>query len=63
MWWDTRKLAEPTEKLELNTNHAGGGQVLGGSSLDYNSEVKLRVLTKCGSNKCLAQTSSKRYIL
>merc|ERR1711991_673233 len=39
MWWDTRKLAEPTEKLELNTNHAGGGQVLGGSSLEYNSEA------------------------
>merc|ERR1711991_1221948 len=39
MWWDTRKLAEPTEKLELNTNHAGGNQVLGGSSLEYNSEA------------------------
>jgi len=39
MWWDTRRLGEPTDVIELNTNAAGGGQVLGGASLEYNSEA------------------------
>merc|ERR1719213_1599175 len=39
MWWDTRRLGEPTDVIELNTNAAGGGQILGGASLEYNSEA------------------------
>lgn len=43
LWWDTRRLGEPTEVLQLNTKSdggSGGGQVLGGSSLAYNTEVR-----------------------
>lgn len=36
LWWDTRKLTEPTDSLELTD---GGGRVLGGSSLEYNIEA------------------------
>ena len=38
MWWDTRRLGEPTDKLLLST---GGekGRVLGGSSMAYNTEA------------------------
>lgn len=36
MWWDTRRLSEPTEVLQLND---GTGRVLGGSSLEYNIEA------------------------
>lgn len=36
MWWDTRKLTEPTEVLQLND---GTGRVLGGCSLAYNVEA------------------------
>lgn len=41
LWWDTRRLGEPTEVLELNTRADGGegAQVLGGSSLAYSSEA------------------------
>lgn len=39
LWWDTRKLTEPTDTLELCTDVKGGGQVLGGSSLEYSSEA------------------------
>jgi len=41
LWWDTRKLAEPTDALLLSTDNkaAGGGQILGGSSLEYNTEA------------------------
>ena len=38
-WWDTRKLAEPTDMLQLCTDIKANGQVLGGSSLEYNSEA------------------------
>ncbi len=36
LWWDTRRLGEPTEKLLLDD---GSGQVLGASSLAYNMEA------------------------
>jgi len=39
LWWDTRRLSEPTDSLELSTDIKGDGQVLGGSSLEYNSEA------------------------
>ena len=35
LWWDTRKLSEPTDELFL----ADGGRTLGGSSMDYNIEA------------------------
>lgn len=37
--WDTRRLSEPTDSLQLSTDAKGDGQVLGGSSLEYNSEA------------------------
>mmetsp|Transcript_9082 Transcript_9082/g.8962 ORF Transcript_9082/g.8962 Transcript_9082/m.8962 type:complete len:603 (-) Transcript_9082:172-1980(-) len=39
LWWDTRKLNEPTDSLLMCTDVKGNGQVLGGSSLEYNSEA------------------------
>ena len=36
LWWDTRRLGEPTEKLQLKTPQ---GTVLGGSSMAYNTEA------------------------
>eukprot|EP00753_Platysulcus_tardus_P013920 PLAT3915.2.p1 GENE.PLAT3915.2~~PLAT3915.2.p1 ORF type:complete len:615 (+),score=308.80 PLAT3915.2:91-1935(+) len=36
MWWDTRRLGEPTEVLQLDN---GSGTVLGGSSMEYNTEA------------------------
>eukprot|EP00947_MAST-08B_sp_MAST-8B-sp1_P005775 g5775.t1 len=36
LWWDTRRLGEPTDVLQLNT---GDGTILGGSSLEYNTEA------------------------
>lgn len=39
LWWDTRRLSDPTDTLELCTDVKGGGQILGGSSLEYNSEA------------------------
>ena len=39
LWWDTRKLNEPTDSLLMSTDVKGSGQVLGGSSLEYNSEA------------------------
>lgn len=39
MWWDTRKLGEPLDSLELCSDTKGGGMTLGGSSLEYNSEA------------------------
>lgn len=36
MWWDTRKLSEPTEVVMLND---GSGRVLGGSAMEYNIEA------------------------
>ena len=38
MWWDTRRLSEPTDSVQLCTDIKANGQVLGGSSLEYNSE-------------------------
>lgn len=45
MWWDTRRLSEPTDVIQLTVPGGGGGvspeivQVLGGSSLEYNAEA------------------------
>eukprot|EP00595_Chromulina_sp_UTEXLB2642_P001995 CAMPEP_0196762078 /NCGR_PEP_ID=MMETSP1095-20130614/1431_1 /TAXON_ID=96789 ORGANISM="Chromulina nebulosa, Strain UTEXLB2642" /NCGR_SAMPLE_ID=MMETSP1095 /ASSEMBLY_ACC=CAM_ASM_000446 /LENGTH=578 /DNA_ID=CAMNT_0042112387 /DNA_START=85 /DNA_END=1821 /DNA_ORIENTATION=+ len=39
LWWDTRRLNEPTDSLLLSTDVKGNGNVLGGSSLEYNSEA------------------------
>lgn len=39
LWWDTRRLSEPTDSLQLCTDIKSNGQVLGGSSLEYNSEA------------------------
>lgn len=39
LWWDTRKLNEPTDSLLMCTDSKNNGQVLGGSSLEYNSEA------------------------
>lgn len=36
LWWDTRRLGEPTDSLQLENRD---GQVLGGSSLEYNTEA------------------------
>ena len=36
LWWDTRRLGEPTERLILANS---AGTVLGGSSLEYNLEA------------------------
>jgi dynein intermediate chain 2 len=49
LWWDTRKLAEPQESILLNTDgNKPGGQVLGGSSMEYSAEA--------GSSKYLVGT-------
>jgi dynein intermediate chain 2 len=39
MWWDTRRLGEPTDVLQLATDAKGGGVVLGGSCMEYNQEA------------------------
>lgn len=39
MWWDTRKLGEPLDSLVLSSDAKNGGVVMGGSSLEYNSEA------------------------
>jgi len=39
MWWDTRRLGEPTDTLELATDAKGEGMTLGGSSMEYNTEA------------------------
>lgn len=39
LWWDTRRLSEPTDALQLCTDIKANGQILGGSSLEYNSEA------------------------
>jgi len=39
LWWDTRRLSEPTDNLLMCTDSKGSGQVLGGSALEYNSEA------------------------
>jgi dynein intermediate chain 2 len=39
MWWDTRNLSEPIEVLLLNTETKDGGVLMGGSSLEYNTEA------------------------
>lgn len=40
LWWDTRKsFLEPTSTVTLCTDIKANGQILGGSSLEYNSEA------------------------
>ncbi|CAM9816421.1 unnamed protein product [Heterosigma akashiwo] len=39
LWWDTRRLADPSDRLLLATDAKGGGMVLGGSALEYNTEA------------------------
>ena len=39
LWWDIRKLSQPVDTVVLNTDVKGGGMVLGGSSMEYNSEA------------------------
>ena len=39
LWWDIRKLSQPVDTVVLNTDAKGGGMVLGGSSMEYNSEA------------------------
>lgn len=39
LWWDTRRLSEPTDSLQLCTDVKSNGQILGGSSMEYNSEA------------------------
>jgi dynein intermediate chain 2 len=39
LWWDTRKLSEPTDRILLSTDCKNNGVILGGSSLEYNSEA------------------------
>lgn len=39
LWWDTKRLSEPTDSLQLCTDVKSNGQVLGGSSMEYNSEA------------------------
>mmetsp|Transcript_48590 Transcript_48590/g.56774 ORF Transcript_48590/g.56774 Transcript_48590/m.56774 type:complete len:392 (-) Transcript_48590:140-1315(-) len=39
MWWDTRKLGEPTDSIKLSTDAKGKGSILGGSSLEYNTDA------------------------
>jgi dynein intermediate chain 2 len=36
LWWDTRRLNEPTDLVPLQSTK---GQILGGSSMDYNQEA------------------------
>ena len=36
LWWDTRHLESPTDRLKLDD---GTGRILGGSSLEYNIEA------------------------
>lgn len=39
LWWDTKKLSEPTDSLQLCTDIKTNGQILGGSSLEYNADA------------------------
>jgi dynein intermediate chain 2, axonemal len=39
LWWDTKRLSEPTDSLQLCTDVKANGQILGGSSMEYNSEA------------------------
>jgi len=39
LWWDTRRLTEPQDSLLMSTDSKTNGQVLGGSSMEYNSEA------------------------
>lgn len=60
LFWDTRRLGEPTDVLELNTQADGeGGQILGGSSMAYNTEVRNAPPCSGKSPPALPRTSSQ----
>ena len=44
LWWDTRRLGEPVDKLLLNSDTKDSGMVLGGSSMEYNKEIPTKYL-------------------
>lgn len=46
LWWDTRRLGEPVDRLVLSTDAkaGGGGVVMGGSSMEYNKEIPTKYL-------------------
>jgi len=46
LWWDTRRLTEPTDSILLCTDSKANsnGQVLGGSAMEYNSEAPSKYL-------------------
>lgn len=44
LWWDARKLSEPTDSLQLTVNGGGAGgfgagALFGASALEYNVEA------------------------
>lgn len=43
LWWDTRKLGEPVETLQLDTEKFGTGR-LGGVSLDYDFQMPTKFM-------------------
>ena len=42
LWWDIRRLGEPTDRLQLKTSSRDDGVVLGGRSLEYVGVALLR---------------------
>mmetsp|Transcript_10581 Transcript_10581/g.15980 ORF Transcript_10581/g.15980 Transcript_10581/m.15980 type:complete len:599 (+) Transcript_10581:73-1869(+) len=46
LWWDTRRLGEPVDKLLLSADakNPQGCPVLGGSSMEYNKEIPTKYL-------------------
>lgn len=44
LWWDTRRLGEPVDRLVLDSDAKSGGMVLGGSSMEYNKEIPTKYL-------------------
>jgi len=52
MWWDTRKLGDPVDMINLTTDSKENSLTLGGCSLDYNTEagpMKYLIGTEQGS--------------
>ena len=48
LWWDIRKLAEPSEMLQLEDKGGEPGRLLGGCSMEYSSAGKFLVGTEQG---------------
>lgn len=53
LWWDTRRLGEPVESLQLHDKSSEA--VLGAVSLDYNPAVRApqMITANCSSVLCL----------